>query len=166
MTSIAELARVTTTCQRDDCDNLFTPTAQQLGSCGGLYCSKMCARLAYKMRASKRKNYACESCLTTDRYVWPQYHLLICAHCRAVAWLSCWRKVPYTGDPGIVAAIDGGYLYPYRCQLCSWWHLTSRTTPVPADFAAQQLNLARLFAERSFDVDRYRTRTFDRFKKS
>jgi hypothetical protein len=78
--------------------------------------------------------------------------------------------VPYTSDSGTFAVSDGSHLTSYRCPLCPWWHLTSRTADVasgiPVDYAARQVKVARLLAEQSFDIDRYRTRTFDRFKKS
>lgn len=155
MTAIALIATVTAPCSC--CGRRFTPTSAQLTAGGGIYCRTTCRVQAQNERVAARKGSSCAACGGP----WARmrhYGLEICMPCHGVAWQTCWRKRVLDHDPGLTVAADGVAMRAYDCPLCSFWHQTKDGTQPPQDFLDAQVRLARLFAELSFDIDRYRHR--------
>lgn len=154
MTAIGLMASVTAHCSR--CGSRVTPLPEQLMGGHPVYCGAKCRVRSSVERKAVRNGRRCAACggPATVR----MFGLEICLSCRGVAWQTCWRKRPHDADPGELVAQDGVLMRSYRCPLCPFWHMTKATSSPRADFLAAQVPLARLFAEVSFDIDRYRNR--------
>lgn len=141
---IADLTRLTGTCHT--CGSTFQPTLHQVMSAPIINCEPC---------------RACLACGKTRKAGPKPFGLRICGTCHSLAWQSCWRKQAHTEQPPAFDHEDGVAMYPYRCDLCQFWHVTKMPAEValPGDYVERRQQLAHYLRQIRFDIDAFRHRT-------
>ncbi len=152
--------RVTKPC--DVCGARFELTAGQVANLSNSVprtCSKACRAEAEWQRRSAaqlRKHGPCRAC-GSGEMVGRSYGVILCKRCFAVAWTSCWRKVPHQTEEAAVATYgDDVPMIAYKCDLCDRYHSSKRMTHPPAEGTASVARIAAYFKAEHFDIDERR----------
>ncbi len=110
------------------------------------YCGQRCRKAVNRTKPLATPCPACGQ----PRYRGDQHGM--CTSCNSVAYLACWsKKVAAPEQLESVRHEDGKMLYPYRCEVCGQWHLTSRAGGVHESWSASAKRVGAHLAAVNWD---------------